>query len=72
VVTSAKGNSNLGSGSGNPGGKEDRREEEPTWTNVKMVFMISAVFCASMEDVAKLALGAERVVFEKPKTRART
>jgi hypothetical protein len=72
VVTSAKGNSNPGSGSGNLGGKEDRREEEPTWTDVNMVFMISAVFRASMEDITELALGAERAVFEKPKTRART
>jgi hypothetical protein len=46
-VTSAKGDSNPGSGSGNPesgnrnpGGKEDRREEEPTQMDINMVFMI--------------------------------
>jgi hypothetical protein len=71
-VTSAKGDSNPGSGSGNsesgnrnPGGKEDRREEEPTRMDVNMVFIIPAEFRVPMEDVAELVLGAERVVFEK-------
>jgi hypothetical protein len=34
--------------------------------DINMVFMIPAEFCAPMEDVAELMLGAERVVFEKP------
>jgi hypothetical protein len=69
-VTSAKGDSNTGSGSGNPessnrnpGGKEDLREEEPTRMDVNMVFMISAEFWAPMEDIAELALGAGRAMF---------
>jgi hypothetical protein len=72
-VTSAKGDSNPRSGSGNPevgnrnpSGKEDRREEELTWMDVNMVFMISIEFRAPMEDVVEFALGAERAVFEKP------
>jgi hypothetical protein len=71
-VTSAKGDSNPGSGSGNPesgnrnpGGKEDRREEEPTWMDIAIVFIIPAEFCALMEDVVELALGAECAVFEE-------
>jgi hypothetical protein len=73
-VTSAKGNSNPGSGSGNlesgnrnPDGKEDRWEEEPTQMDAIMVFMIPVEFHVPMEDVTELALGVERVVFEKPK-----
>jgi hypothetical protein len=71
-VTSAKGDSNPGSGSGipelgngNPGRKEDPQEEEPTQMDVN-VFMILAEFHAPTEDIAELALGVERVVFEKP------
>jgi hypothetical protein len=62
-VTSAKGESNQGSGSGNPesgtrnpGGKEDRWEEDPTWMDINMVFM---------KDITKLVLGAECAVFDK-------
>jgi hypothetical protein len=47
----AKGDSNLGSdssnpesGNYNPGGKEDRREEESSQVNVGMVFVIPAKF----------------------------
>jgi hypothetical protein len=72
-VTSAKGDSNPGSGSGNPesgnrnlGGKEDRREEEPTQMDINMVFMIPVEFRAPTKGITKLALGAERAVFEKP------
>jgi hypothetical protein len=72
-VTSAKGDSNPGSGSGNPesgnrnlGGKEDRREEEPTWIDVNMVFTISVEIRAPTEDITELAFGAERAVLEKP------
>jgi hypothetical protein len=32
-----------------------------------MVFMIPVEFHVPMEDVTELALGVERVVFEKPK-----
>jgi hypothetical protein len=73
-VTSTKGDSNPVSGSSNPesgncnlGGKEDQQEGEPTWMDVNMVFTIPAEFRAPMEDVAELALGAERAVFEKMK-----
>jgi hypothetical protein len=34
--------------------------------DINMVFTIPAEFCAPMEDVTKLALGAERAVLEKP------
>jgi hypothetical protein len=34
---------------------------------VNMVFMIPVRFCVPTEDIVKLALGAERAVFEKPK-----
>jgi hypothetical protein len=71
-VTSAKGDSNPGSGSGNPesgncnpDGKEDPREEEPTWMDVNMVFTIPAEFHALVEDITELALGAEHAVFKK-------
>jgi hypothetical protein len=72
-VTLAKGDSNLGSGSGNsesgncnPGRKEDRREEEPTRMDINMDSMILAKFRAPTEEVTELALGAEHAVFEKP------
>jgi hypothetical protein len=65
-VTSVKGDSNPGSGNRNPGGKEDRREEEPTQMDVDMVLTIPAEFRVPMEDVVELALGAERAMFKKP------
>jgi hypothetical protein len=72
-VTSAKGDSNPGSGSSNsesgncnPGRKEDQREEELTRMDINMDSMISAKFHAPTEEVAELALGVEHVVFEKP------
>jgi hypothetical protein len=34
--------------------------------DVKMIFMIPAEFQAPTKNVMELALGAERVVFEKP------
>jgi hypothetical protein len=34
--------------------------------DVSKVFTILAKFCAPMKDVAELALGAERAMFEKP------
>jgi hypothetical protein len=68
-VTSAKGNSNPGLGSGNsesnncnPGGKEDRREEEPTRMDVN----IPTEFRAPTEDIVELVLGVGRAMFEKP------
>jgi hypothetical protein len=60
------GNSNLGSGNPNPSEKEDRLGEEPTRMDVSMVFMILVEFHAPTKNVAELALGAKRVVFEKP------
>jgi hypothetical protein len=59
-------NSNPGSGNPNPSEKEDRLGEEPTRMDISMVFMILAEFCAPAKNVAKLALGVERAVFEKP------
>jgi hypothetical protein len=56
-------NSNPRSGNSNPSEKEDQLGEEPTWMDVSMVFMILAEFCAPMENVVELALGAERAVF---------
>jgi hypothetical protein len=71
-VTSANGDSNQRFGSGNPesdncnpGGKEDRREEELTQIIVNTVFMIPTEFHAPMEDVTELALGVGRAVLEK-------
>jgi hypothetical protein len=73
-VALAMGDSSPGSGSGdpvssncNPGGNEDWREEEPTWMDINMVFMIPVEFCAPMEDVVELALGTKHAMFEKPK-----
>jgi hypothetical protein len=60
-----KGDFNPGSGSGNPGGKEDRREEVPTRIDVNMVLTITAKFHAPMEDVTELVSSAERAMFEK-------
>jgi hypothetical protein len=60
------GNSNSGSGNPNPTEKEDHLGEELTQMDVSMVFMILAEFRAPTKNVTKLALGAERVVFEKP------
>jgi hypothetical protein len=64
---SESGNSNPRSGNPNPSEKEDQLGEEPTRMDVSMVFMILAEFCAPMENVVELALGAERVVLGKPK-----
>jgi hypothetical protein len=61
------GNGNSGSGNSNPGKAEDRREEQPTRMDVNMVFMIPVEFCAPVEDIAELTLGAGCAVFEKPK-----
>jgi hypothetical protein len=48
-------------------GKEnDRQGEEPILMGIDMVFTIPVEFHAPMKDVAELALGAKRTVFEKP------
>jgi hypothetical protein len=60
------GNSNLWSGNHNPSEKGDRLGEELTRMDISMVFMISVEFRAPTENVAELALGAERAVFMKP------
>jgi hypothetical protein len=72
-VTSVKGDSNPRSTSGNPelgncnpGGKKDRREEEPTRMDVNMVFTIPIESRAPTKDVVELALGVRRAVFKKP------
>jgi hypothetical protein len=50
----------------NLGKENDRQGEEPTPMGIDMVFTIPVEFHAPMKDVAELALGAERTVFEKP------
>jgi hypothetical protein len=55
------------SGNSNLGKENDQQGEEPVLMDVNMVFTISVEFRAPTEDVAELALGAERVVFEKTK-----
>jgi hypothetical protein len=57
---------NPDSGKSNPGKENDRQWEELVPMDINMVFMILAEFCALIEDVAELALGAERAMFEKP------
>jgi hypothetical protein len=48
-------------------GKEnDRQGEELVPMDVNMVFTIPTKFCAPIEDVAELSLGAEHAMFEKP------
>jgi hypothetical protein len=59
------GNHNPNSGNNNPGKGNDQQEEELVSMDVNMVFTISTEFCAPSEDVVELALGAERVVFDK-------
>jgi hypothetical protein len=61
------GNGNPDLGNSNPGKENDRQGEEPVLMDINMVFTIPAEFRVPMEDVTLLALGAERVVFEKPK-----
>jgi hypothetical protein len=60
------GSHNLDSGNSNPGKENDRQGEEPVPMDVNMVFTIPTEFCAPMEDIMELVLGAERVMFEKP------
>jgi hypothetical protein len=59
------GDRNSDSGNNNSGKENDRQGDEPVPMDVNMVFMIPVEFHAPMEDVMELALGAERVVFEK-------
>jgi hypothetical protein len=61
------GNHNLDSINRNLGKENDWQGEESVLMDVNMVFMIMAEFCGPMDDVTELVLGAERVVFEKPK-----
>jgi hypothetical protein len=60
------GNRNPDSGNINSSKENDRQGEEPVTMDINMVFTIPAEFCAPMEDIAELALGAERALFEKP------
>jgi hypothetical protein len=59
------GNTNPGLGNPNSSEMEDRLGEEPTRTDVSMVFMIPVEFRALTKNVTELALSAERAVFEK-------
>jgi hypothetical protein len=45
--------------------ENNRQGEEPIPMDINMVFTISVEFRVPMEDVTKLALGAEHAVFEK-------
>jgi hypothetical protein len=60
------GNRNPDSGNSNLGMENDWQVDELVLMDINMVFKILAEFCAPTEDVAELALGVERVVFEKP------
>jgi hypothetical protein len=60
------GNYHPESGNRNPGKKNDWQGEEPIPMDINMVFMIPVEFRAPTEDIAELALGAERAMFEKP------
>jgi hypothetical protein len=60
------GNRNPDSGDSDSGKENDRQGEEPVPMDINVVFTIPAEFCAPMEDIAELALGVERAVFEKP------
>jgi hypothetical protein len=59
------GNRDPDSGNSIPGKDSDRQGEEPVPMDVNMIFTSLAEFCAPMEDVTELALGAERAVFRK-------
>jgi hypothetical protein len=61
------GNRNPDSGNNNLGKENEWQGEEMILMDINMVFMIPTEFCAPTEDVAELALGAERAMFEKPK-----
>jgi hypothetical protein len=58
------GNRNPDSSNSNLGKENDRQGEVPVPMDLNMVSMTSAEFCAPMEDVAELVLGA--AVFKKP------
>jgi hypothetical protein len=60
------GNRNSDSSNSNLGKENDRQGEEVVLMDINMVLMIPAEFCAPTEDIAKLALAAERAMFEKP------
>jgi hypothetical protein len=59
------GNCNPDSSNSNPGKESDLQGEEPVLMDVNVAFKIPVEFCAPMEDVAELALGAECAVSEK-------
>jgi hypothetical protein len=61
------GNHNPDLDNSNPGKENEWQGEEPVLMDVNMVFTISVEFRAPTEDIAELALGAERAVFEKAK-----
>jgi hypothetical protein len=69
---SESGNRNPDSGDSNPGKENDRQGEELVSMDVNMVFVIPTEFYVPMEEIAELALGAERVVFEKQKIQVHT
>jgi hypothetical protein len=60
------GNRNPNSSNSSLGKGNDRQEEESVSMDINMVFTIPVEFHAPLEDVAELALGAERAVFDKP------
>jgi hypothetical protein len=64
-VTLDKGQSTSDKSNSTPDKGEDQQEEHPTQMEINMVFTIPAEFCAPIEDVPELMLGAERAVFQK-------
>jgi hypothetical protein len=60
-------NYNPDSGNSSLGKQNDRQGEELVPMDVNMVFTILIEFYVPTEDVTKLALGAECVMFKKPK-----
>jgi hypothetical protein len=65
---SESGNCHPDSGNSNPGKENDWQGEVPVPIDVSMVFTIPVEFRPPIEDVMKLALGAECAVFKKPKS----
>jgi hypothetical protein len=58
-------NRNPDLGNSSTGKENDRQGEEPVPMDVNMIFTIPAEFRAPTEDIAELALGAERAMFGK-------
>jgi hypothetical protein len=60
------GNCNPDTGNTNPCKKNGQQGEELVPIDVNMAFMIPVEFCALVEDVIELVLGAEHAMFKRP------